>query len=65
MTSSEDQKPKAKKKQIKTKILIMDDLIGGEMRSPIWSDDVTHIYRNLQNRQLGPVSVKEPAFGGL
>lgn len=35
------------------------------MRSPIWSDDVTHIYRNLQNRQLGPVSVKEPAFGGL
>lgn len=43
----------------------MDDLKGGEMRSPIWSDDVTHIYRNLQNRQLGPVSVKEPAFGGL
>lgn len=28
----------------------MDDLKGGEMRSPIRSDDVTHIYRNLQKQ---------------
>lgn len=59
MTSSEDQKLKK---------LQLDDYKGGGggLMSPVWSDDVTHdIHKKLTNRQLGPVSVKKPAIGGL